>query len=366
MNLPDDYGLGPEETLARVGDPTRAREHKAFWNRHWNAVIASERPILTPRADTDPSDPSATHEFPSLRHVHIGCRLVEPAGEPRGIVVLLHGYDTVPPLDEQAASEQSLVDEGLAILAVRVRGFAGSRRDCPELPLAGAPGSGWITHGLDAPEEGLAGIEPWIAPLAVADAIDACRAARNWLIDRNLPDAMIALKGPSLGATFAINAIAALNGKLPHELIVDRLVISLPTLADWPWRVEHPAPTTGTGAEIHSLLQRSSEPMRLRILERLRLIDPVVHAPQVRIPVLCKLAERDDVAPAPAAAAAFNALGSDPGTRWRFVVPCGHCDAGLANARRHALFERCAADFLDPARSTRVSMLDWLDQLHAQ
>jgi cephalosporin-C deacetylase-like acetyl esterase len=199
----------------------------------------------------------------------------------------------------------------------------------------------------------------------VADVIDACRAARNWLIDRRLPDAMIAVKGRSLGATLAIDAVAALNGRLPHELIVDRLVIGLPTLADWPWRAVHAAPSVGTGAEIDALLRRSAEAMRGRILERLRLIDPVIHAPQVRIPVLCMLAERDEVAPAPAAAAAFNALASDPGRRWRFVVPCGHCDAGILNARRHALFERCAADFLDPARSTRDSMAGWLEQLHA-
>lgn len=365
MTLPDDYGYGPEETLARVGDPNRAREHKAFWTRHWNAVTTSERPILTRRISPDPSDTTATHEFPSLRHIYIGCRLIEPEVEPRGIVVLLHGYDAAPTLEEQTASEQALVDEGLAILAVRVRGFAGSRRDCPELPPAGTPGSGWITHGLDSAEEGLAGIESWVVPHAVADVIDACRAARNWLIDRGLPDAMIALKAPSLGATLAINAIATLNGKLPHELIVDRLVISLPTLADWPWRATHPAPTTGTGAEIEALLRRSTETMRQNILERLRIIDPVIHAAQVRIPVLCMLAERDDVAPAPAAAAAFNALGSDPGRRWRFVVPCGHCDAGIANARRHALFARCSADFLDPARKPRDSMMDWLDQLHA-
>jgi cephalosporin-C deacetylase-like acetyl esterase len=362
MIEPEDYGLGPEETLARVGDPTRASLHKAFWTRHWTALTESHRPILTRKTDPDPSDPSATHWFPGLRHADIGCRLVMPEHPPRGVVILLHGYDAVPSLAEQTDSESALLKNGLALLAIRVRGFAGSRTG--SLPPAGQPGSGWVTCGLDAPENSLAGAEAWVVPLAVADVIDAARAARNWLIDEKLADAMIAIKGESLGATLAIDAVAALNGRLPRETIVDRLVIALPTLADWPWRTTHPAPTTGTGAEIDALLKRTPEPAHQAIIERLRLIDPVVHAPHVRIPVLCKLAQRDDVAPAPAAAAAFNALSSDPGRRWRFVVPFGHFDGGIANARRHALFERCAADFLDPAVRPRQSMRSWLDRLH--
>ncbi len=362
MIEPEDYGLGPEETLARVGDPTRASLHKAFWTRHWTALTESQRPILTPKADPDPSDPGATHSFTGVRHAHIGCRLVTPEHPPRGVVILLHGYDAVPTLTEQTDSESALLERGLALLAVRVRGFAGSPVDT--IPPAGSPGSGWITCGLDAPGEDLAGAEAWVAPLAVADVIDAARAARNWLIDQNLADAIIAIKGESLGATLAIDAVAALNGRLPRENIVDRLVIALPTLADWPWRLANPAPTTGTGAEIDALLKRTPEPDRQAIIDRLRLLDPVVHGPHVRIPVLCKLAQRDDVAPAPAAAAAFNALGSDPGRRWRFVVPYGHFDGGIANARRHALFEKCAADFLDPATRPRASMRSWLDRLH--
>ncbi len=365
MIEPDDYGLSPEETLARVGDPTRARDHKAFWNRQWSAVIESDRPVLSPRVEPEATDPTATHEFSSLRHTKIGCRLVEPDSPVQGIVVLLHGYEQVPTLEAQTDSERSLLDHGLALLAIRVRGFPGSPRQTQDgLPLGGSPGSGWITQGLDAPEEGLAGAEVWVAPLAVADVIDACRAARNWLIDRNLDDAMIALKGSSLGASLAINAVAALNGRLPHETVVDRLVIGLPTLSDWPWRAVHPAPRSGTGAEIESLLERMPENRRQMILDRLRLIDPVTHAPQVRIPVLAKLAQRDDIAPAPAAAAAFNALGSDPGRRWRFITPYGHFDGGLANARRHALFEHCAADFLNPTLAPNQTMRPWHDRLN--
>jgi hypothetical protein len=57
---------------------------------------------------------------------------------------------------------------------------------------------------------------------------------------------------------------------------------------------------------------------------------------------------RDDVVPAPAAAAVFNALGSDPGCKWRFVVKRGHADGGIADARRHALFDRLVREFLGP------------------
>lgn len=362
MIEPEDYGLGPEETLARVGDPTRASLHKAFWTRHWKALIASPRPLLTEAKNADPSDPGVTHTFPGVRHIDIGCRLAMPQPPLRGVAILLHGYDSVPTLTERIESETALLERGLALLAIRARGFAGSRVD--GIPPAGSPGSGWITHGLDAPGDDLAGAEAWVAPLAVADVIDAARAARNWLMDQGLPLGLIAIKGESLGATLAIDAVAALNGRLPRETIVDRLVIALPTLADWPWRLMTPPPTTGTGAEIDALLKRAPEPNRQTIIDRLRLLDPVVHAPHVRIPVLCKLAQRDDVAPAPAAAAAFNALSSDPGRRWRFVVPYGHFDGGIANARRHALFEKCAADFLDPDKRPRRSMRPWLDRLH--
>ena len=61
----------------------------------------------------------------------------------------------------------------------------------------------------------------------------------------------------------------------------------------------------------------------------------------------------------------FNALGVDPGLKWRFVVPAGHAEVGLANARRHALFERCAAEFLDPDADPSAVMAEWEDRLLA-
>lgn len=358
MIEPHDYGLSTEETLARVGDPTRAREHKIFWAQWWDAVTAA-RPTLSTRRELDPSDPTATHEFESLRHVRIGCRLHRPDQPLRAMVVVTHGYQNVPPLDEQAQQLADFATDGLGVLLVRVRGFAGSRLDTPQLPPAGQTDSQWVIQGLSAPGEGPNAIEPWVVPQAVADVVNACRAARNLLIDESGANANVFLMGESLGATLAVVATALLHGKLPHDPVVKRLVFGLPTLCDWPWRQTQPPPTTGTGAQVQRVLANAPQHERTVILNRLRVMDPVVHAPQIRCPVLCKLAERDDVAPAPAAAAVYNALGCDPGRKWRFLVPFGHFDAGIANARRHALFQKCARDFLTPTSQPRNSMARW-------
>lgn len=358
MIEPSDYGLSAQEALARVGDPTRARAHKVFWTQWWQAVT-SGRPVLVERHEHDRSDPSATHEFESVRHVRIGCRFVRPEGALRAIVVIMHGYDGVPSLEEQARQHGALAADGLGLLLVRVRGYPGSRLDTPQLPEGGKSGTGWITCGLDVPGEGPSAINPWVVPQAVADVVNACRAARNLLIDEVGTEAHVALMGESLGATLSVVSASLLNGRLPHDPVVERLVFGLPTMSDWPWRQTQPAPATGTGAEIQQMLDRAGEPDRQMMLERLRVMDPVVHAAQVRCPALCKLALRDDTAPAPAAAAVFNALGSDTGRKWRFIVPYGHFDGGLANARRHALFDRCAADFLHPGVHPRDSMQRW-------
>lgn len=364
MIEPSDYGLSVEETLARVGDPTRARDHKVFWTQWWQA-ITSARPLLTERREPDPTDPTASHEFASLRHVRIGCRLLRPEGALEAIVVVAHGYEDVPTLADHVESLRFLATNGLGVLAVRVRGYPGSRLDTPQLPVGGRSGSEWITNGLDASGEGPAAIESWVVPQAVGDLVNACRAARNLLIEEVGPEAHVALMGESLGATLSVIAAAQLNGRLPHDPVVERLVFGLPTLSDWAWRLTQQAPSTGTGAEIHRLLTGTTEADRQIMVEHLRVADPVLHAPHVRCPVLCKLAERDDVAPAPAAAAVFNALGSDTGRKWRFLVPYGHFDGGIANARRHALFQRCAADFLTPGARPRESMARWSGLLTA-
>jgi hypothetical protein len=115
---------------------------------------------------------------------------------------------------------------------------------------------------------------------------------------------------------------------------------------------------TGLQRELHEflLLHAAREEV---ILDRLRLLDAVVHASRVRCSTLCKLALVDDVVPAPAASAVYNALGADPGRKHRFLVPFGHFDGGLRNARRHALFESMLLDFFDPSRTPGEAVHAW-------
>jgi hypothetical protein len=82
------------------------------------------------------------------------------------------------------------------------------------------------------------------------------------------------------------------------------------------------------------------------LLSVLDLLDAVHHARAATCPVLCKLALRDDVVPAPSAAAVFNALASPQ--NWAFWTRFGHYDGGIADARRHELFERVHPAFADP------------------
>ena len=71
MIEPDDFGLSAIATLAHVGEPTRSIRHGSFW-KIWGGGVMAESPRLTPRdyTNSDPSDPSATHEFLSCRHLH--------------------------------------------------------------------------------------------------------------------------------------------------------------------------------------------------------------------------------------------------------------------------------------------------------
>jgi hypothetical protein len=140
-------------------------------------------------------------------------------------------------------------------------------------------------------------------------------------------------------------------------------VLGLPTMGDWPWRLSKPERCgRGSGEEVRTLIERDPDHAGT-IRARLRFVDSVVLARDVRCPVLCKLALRDEVVPAPTAGAIFNALGVDPGHKWRFIVPAGHAEAGLTNARRHALFERCFTDFLNPANDPLTSMTAWEERL---
>ncbi|GJM18892.1 MAG: hypothetical protein DHS20C14_11050 [Phycisphaeraceae bacterium] len=356
--------MSPVQTLARVADHAPARDHSAFWGE-WFRLVGAERPHLTPRTPgADPSDPTATHEFSSFDGTRIGCRLVLPEGPVRAGLVTSHGYDVTTTLEQDGADWKPLVERGVAVLCVRIRGYPGSQLGVGDLTQA-HPMGGWFTRGLDADGDAPERTMEWIVPRAVGDLADACRALRNALYGRS-PDAKldtggnarppVYLHGESLGAGLATIVAAQLVGRLRHEPMIERLAIGLPSMGDWPWRLEHTS--GGTGREVESLLR--ARPDRAEIIQqRLRLLDTVVHAARVRGPALAKLAERDDVVPAPSAAAVFNALGSDPGLKWRFLVPAGHCEGGLANARRHALFARCLADFFDPDRFATQAMGPW-------
>ena len=380
--LPDDYGLDPIATLSRVADPTPDPGHSVFW-AHWRRLVDAQRPALVARregvtglSEIDPSDDTATHALESFDGVRIGGRLLTPPpGTPvRAGLVSGHGYRASRPLDERDGLFGALLERGVAVLNIRVRGYAGSRLDVGDLTLpietGPAAGLGWIARGLAETGGGAAEAHPhetmgWVYPQAIADIYNACRALRWWVEERvsaddAVPDGCprVFMHGESFAGGLAVGAAAMLHGRQAGRTVLDRLVLALPTMGDWPWRVFTSGRTTGSGAEVLELLNR--EPWLAGLIKsRLRQCDSVVLAERIHRPVLCKLAQRDEVVPAPSAAAVFNALGVDPGLKWRFVVPHGHAETGIANARKHAEFERVITDFLDPARRPEVALHAW-------
>lgn len=360
---PDDFGYSPVQTLARVADHAPARDHSAFWSE-WFRRVGAERPHLRPRdPGTDESDPTASHEFSSFDGVRIGCRLSLPEGPVHAGLVTSHGSEVCSTLEADSDQWNRLLERGVAVLVVRVRGYPGSRLGVGDLTQRHA-GGGWFTRGLDAVGDAPDRTMQWILPQAIGDLANACRAMRNALYGRS-PDAPmntalarppVYLHGESFGGGLATVVASQLVGRLRHEPMIERLAIGLPSMGDWPWRFSHPP--GGTGRDVEQLLRLKPDRAEM-ITQRLRTLDAVVHAARVRGPALVKLAQRDDVVPAPTAAAVFNALGSDPGLKWRFVVPAGHCEAGIANARRHALFERCLTDFFDPSTAPEDAMHEW-------
>lgn len=371
--------MSPVATLSRVGDPTPSQEHSVFWGL-WFREIARSTPLLVPREVPDPSDSTASHEFDSLGGTRIGCLLLTPPeGTPvRGGAVVLHGATVEHTLERDARRHRALAEQGIVVLLVRARGYPGSKLDDAHLPAQDAD-LGWLARGLAGDGDLTADAQPeaamrWILPQAVGDVVNACRVVRNLLLGRgdqrvqaaltlDAPRAAVSLIGESLGGGLAVIAAGQLAGRLRHEPVVDRLAIGLPSLGDWPWRLMLPEPA-GTGAQVKRVLERHPEREGL-IRARLRLTDAVVHAARVRRPVVCKLAERDEVVPAPTAAAAFNAMQTDPGSSWRFIVPLGHAEGDATNTRRHALFERCAHAFVDPARRADAIMEAWEPLLNA-
>jgi cephalosporin-C deacetylase-like acetyl esterase len=357
MVEPEDFGYPPLATLARIADPTRSPRHVAFWKNWWTAV-QSQSPRLHRRDDVDLSDPTATHEFVSAREVRIGCTLALPKGPAVAAIITLHGYEDTGALEVSAGRWKQLIAGGVAVLAVRVRGYPGSQRDVPRLvEHAGvASGGEWITYGLDVPVSDAGYGCEWVFSYAVADVVNACRALRL-LLDRQSPGLPLFIHGESMGAALAIIATAQLAEREP-ETAPSRLGIALPSMGDWPWRLEQDRPLC---RGIGGIIRRAMMENRGRegeVAQLLRLFDTVVHARRIRCPVLCKLAMLDDVVPAPTAAAVFNALGSDTGLKWRYITRYGHFDGGLADLRRHAAFERQLDMFLDPSTDPSEALID--------
>ena len=345
MTEPDDFGLSPIQTLAHIGELARSPRHGSFW-KNWAEVIFASQPRLVERREQDPSDPSATSEFESVRHARIGGLLLEPRdSRPRGGVIVLHGYENTPHLSTSADDWRELADRGLAVLILRIRGYPGSQLDvAPVVAHAGpAGGNAWITYGLDEPVSDRGIGCAWAYSEAIADVVNAYRALRReFTKTRNGAKLPIAIYGESFGGGLAIAAAAALAERDEPS----RLAIGVPSMGDWPWRLtlpEHAVGGAGGMIRRHLAMNPGRE---AQIIELLRLHDSVLLARRIRCPILCKLALRDDVVPAPSAAAIFNALSTAPGLKQRFVTQYGHFDGGLRDLRRHAAFERLLREFL--------------------
>lgn len=375
MVEPDDFGLAPLQTLALVTSGERVSGHAGFW-KAWGSAVFAEDARLTPRGPgtTDPGDDSASHEIQSVLSVRLGARLVLPEDKHvhlRAALVTTHGYENVPTLGGASRLWQDLANAGVAVLILRVRGYPGSQLDCPGMvrhiaameglrsPEAYRGGGLWITHGLsEAACSGELG-SSWALSLAVADVVNACRAMRGWMRARGVSPRVF-LHGESFGGGLAVLAASALADREP----IDRLVLGVPSMGAWCWRLadERARCRAGTARHVVDLIS-SRRDLEGPIREMLFLHDAAIHARRVRCPVLCKLALRDEVVPAPAAAAVFNALAGAPGEKWRFLTRYGHFDGGIADVRRHAMFERLIRVFLDPGRDVEEAMAIGLPQV---
>ena len=360
MFEPDDFGLSVPATMSHLANPLPSRHHVPVWNT-WAKALLSETPRLAIWSGTpDPGDVTHTHAFESARHVRIGCRLLMPKGSPRAGLLALHGYAAPPPLAKEDDHWSPLVDRGVAVLAIRLRGYPGSLTDTGDWT-----GPSWLCRGLDVPTTSGAGdaadstpsdLQAWSLVLGIADAVNGLRALAHHL-GLSVP---LFLSGESFGAGLATIAAGLLVAHPQLGVKVSRLQISLPSLGDWTWRLapDRAARSGGSQREVVEMLTHHARNAS-ELVERLRVGDAAIHAQRVECPVLCRLARRDEVVPAPAAAAVFNALHTPPGQKWRFVTPYGHFDGGIRNARRHALFDRCALDFLDPNTDPLESMVKW-------
>jgi cephalosporin-C deacetylase-like acetyl esterase len=233
-------------------------------------------------------------------------------------------------------------DLGLAVFQLGLRGCAPGEHADRQWAAAG------LGEGIDRAEDAL----QWRPVQAAGDVAAAILQAKAQF---GVP---VYVRGRSLGAGLAVLAVAGLG----QPSLVGRLVLELPGLGDWRWRwalaAKSNAEPVGVGGDLLAYASRFPS-RRQELFNSLKLIDAAVAATRINCPTLCKLAEQDEVVPAATAAAVYNALGCTIGQKYRFVVPVGHGDGGIANARRHALFERCAGEFLDPRKAPEASMRNW-------
>lgn len=364
MIEPDDFGLSPLATLAHVAAYTPPPMFAAFWT-HWQQRALAIAPRLTEfrTRNPDPSDSSATHWVESIGHVRIGCRLVEPPrGTPtRGGLITLHAYHSPIPLSGEDEEWEPLARRGVLVVAMRVRGYPGSQLDCSDFTQE--PG-GWVSRGLARPVAKPQDAMDWSLPQGAADVFSVARALRHELDRRTPADAAaplpLMMNGGAFGASLAVLAAAQLAGTAAGVHRVSRLALAMPSLGDWSWRLTMPerGARAGVDADVRATLAAHAARVA-EITATLALTDATFHARHVHAESLCLLACRDDTAPAPCAAAVYNSLASDPGSRWRFLAPYGHFDGGIRNARRHALFPACREEFLDPGSPPEHAMSRW-------
>ena len=381
MDEPRDFGCSTEATLSRVVGGHPAPGFARFWRGWWDGVATRGSRFL--EADESPRlrEPSVcgavgvTHVVESVDGVRIGARLVYPfaadgggdesarmSATPELVCVVLHGYGMAP---GEALTDESPRPLGagprvgesparLALLKLRVRGYPGSQADTGDLTTEPPGYAGHAVHDE----------RHWPVALAVRDVVSAVLAVR-----RCWPSARVAVWGESFGGGLAVIAAGVLAFDPAASAPIDRMVVGLPTLGDWAWRLRHPAPS-GLGAHVASFLEHHPA-ARADAVRNLLDHDAAHHARRVTCPVLAKLARRDEVVPAPSAAAVFNALATGPGEKWRVTTRYGHYaptvgdGEAVADARRHALFDRAALTFLDPHGAIGEGMDELVRRLSA-
>lgn len=332
ISAPDDYGLSPEQTLSHTADIQPPERFDAYWAQFRDAIAT------LPERWRGTIDTSVNHVvIPSLGAVRVVARLSMPKTQPTGAVITTHGYGGVG--DGFPDEPEPWLERGLATLRLRVRGYPPSTMDIDDLRGT------WILHGIESPDA-------WILRGAVADLIQAYRCTRSHF-GAAMP---IVVHGESFGGGLAVIATAQLAalGHQPH-----RLTLGLPTFGDWRWRSMHYC--NGSGGQVNMMLDALRGMDRERLMETLLLFDAVLHASSVDIPCLAKLAVQDDTVPAPTAAAIYNALPT--AEKWRFETRYGHFDGGIADMRRHALFERLHPVFADPQVSPQEAVEPYLSQM---